>query len=122
MKYVLGFFVFLTTSMAPVPQEFIERHECRPKNEMSCIVEISLVCPPGYYDGCLSGETKNHQCVLSDVGPGCDLDMNLGCPENFEDGCLTGQTNIHTCVPSRGALCTHESILSCPSGFEDSCL
>lgn len=121
MKYFLGFFVLLTTSMAPIPEEFIKRHECRPKAEISCIVETSPICPPGYYDGCLTGETNKHQCVVSNDGPSCDLDMNMSCPENFEDGCRLGQTTIHTCVPIQGELCTDDAKLTCPSEFEDSC-
>lgn len=122
MKYFLGLFVFLTTSMAPVPDQFVDRHVCKAESSVSCIVETSLVCPPGYYDGCLSGETKNHQCLLSEEGPSCDMEMSLNCPENFEDGCLSGETTVHTCVPKSGELCSSAiESLSCPSGFEDSC-
>lgn len=121
MKYFLMASIFLSTSMAPVPGEFVERHLCRATEKVSCIVDTALVCPPGYYDGCLSGETKTHQCVMSDNGPSCELEMSLNCPENFEDGCLSDQTQIHTCVPTSGDLCSRELNFSCPSGFEDSC-
>src|SRR5690606_11919513 len=104
MKFIVGLFLFLTTSMSPLPEENYKVHECVPKKEISCVVDAYFICPPGYIDGCVTNETKKHQCVPLNEGPSCDLEMNINCPENFEDGCLSGSTRVHMCVPSRGPL------------------
>lgn len=122
MKLFLGLFVFLTTSMSPLPEEFVQSHQCVPKKEISCVVDTSYVCPPGYIDGCVTNETRQHECIPMNEGPSCEIEMKLNCPQNFEDGCLTGESDIHTCVPVVGPLCTENLRYSCPVGFEDSCL
>lgn len=121
MKLLLGMFVFLSTSMSPLPEEFVEVHQCEPKAELSCVVDTSFVCPPGYIDGCVTNETRTHECIPMNDGPSCELDIAINCPENFQDGCLTGETEQHLCVPVRGSLCKEGKTLSCPSGFVDSC-
>jgi hypothetical protein len=122
MKLFLGMFIFLITSMSPLPEEFVLTHQCVPEKEISCVVDTSFVCPPGYIDGCVTEETKKHECVLINEGPSCEVSMDLKCPENFEDGCLSGETDHHLCVPAQGQLCTENIDYSCPSGFVDSCL
>lgn len=122
MKFFLLLSVFLSASMTPVPEDHVSYRQCAPVDEVSCIVESYFLCPPGYLDGCLSGETKNHKCVLVQDGPTCETDFDLKCPENFEDGCLSGETQAHTCIPVKGKLCKESSELICPIGFEDSCL
>jgi hypothetical protein len=122
MKILLLLFVLLSSSMTQVPEEFVSRHQCVPRTDVSCVVDSYYICPPGYLDGCLTGETKHHKCVLQDEGPACELEITLNCPENFQDGCQTGETRTHTCVPVMGELCVASSALNCPIGFEDSCL
>ena len=121
MKFLAGLFYLVSTSMTPVPNSFIARHQCVPKVEVSCVVDLPLVCPPGYLDGCISQESPTHQCRPIMEGPDCDLQLGLNCPANFIDGCVTHETDIHFCVPIRGGRCTKEKLFSCPSGFEDSC-
>jgi hypothetical protein len=121
MKLLAGLFYLVATSMTPVPESMIERHRCVPKAEISCIVDLPLVCPPGYLDGCVTRETRTHQCLSVEEGPPCDLEMTLNCPRNFIDGCVTRETAVHFCVPVRGGLCRPGRSFSCPSGFEDSC-
>jgi hypothetical protein len=112
----------LTTSMAPVPDELIRRHQCRPVESVSCVVDLGLICPPGYLDGCLSNKTNLHRCIPEGRGPSCDLPMKLVCPKHFIDGCDSGETSTHLCVPQKKTLClkSHKPLI-CPSGFEDSC-
>jgi hypothetical protein len=122
MKLFLGLFVFLTTSMSPLPEEFVLSHQCAPVQEISCVVDTDYVCPPGYIDGCVTNETRKHECIPSQDEPSCDEKINLVCPKNFKDGCLTGESDTHLCLPSKGRLCTENLNYSCPSGFVDSCL
>lgn len=122
MKLFLGMFLFLTTSMSPLPEELIYSHQCVPRAEISCVVDTSFICPPGYIDGCITNETRKHECIPLGDGPSCEIDMAINCPKNFEDGCLSGDTDIHLCIPKKGPLCTENLKFSCPSGFEDSCL
>lgn len=121
MKFLAGLFYLVSTSMAPVPRSFTERHHCVPKAEVSCVVDLPFLCPPGYLDGCISGDESTHRCVLQEEGPGCDLQLSLHCPQHFIDGCITRETPVHSCVPIRGGRCTQGKEFSCPSGFEDSC-
>lgn len=122
MKLMLGLFVFLSTSMSPLPEEFVQTHQCVPQKEISCVVDTNFVCPPGYMDGCITNETSTHECLPVQEGPSCDLEISLKCPANFEDGCKSGETDVHMCIPSKGSLCTENLRYSCPSGFVDSCL
>lgn len=122
MKLFLGMFLFLTTSMSPLPEELIHSHQCVPRADISCVVDTSFICPPGYIDGCITNETRKHECIPLGDGPSCEIDMAINCPKNFEDGCLSGDTDIHLCIPKKGPLCTENLKFSCPSGFEDSCL
>ncbi len=121
MKFLAGIFYLASTSMTPVPNSFIGRHQCVPKAEVSCIVDLPFVCPPGYLDGCVSQNGHHHQCLPLEEGPGCDLQLALNCPPSFIDGCVTQETDIHLCVPIRGGRRTKGKFFSCPSGFEDSC-
>lgn len=93
---------------------------CIPVQEVQC-TERTLLCPSGYIDGCLTGESENHQCVLRTDGPSCDIPMNLSCPKNFQDGCLVNQTDTHECVPKKGPSCENDLKFSCPVGFQDTC-
>jgi len=122
MRLMLGLFLFASSSMNWVSEEFTSFHQCVPSENISCLVDTYFVCPPGYYDGCIDNRTQNHKCVRSENGPSCDFEMSLYCPKNFEDGCVSGVTSYHLCVPSKGSLCTHDIEHACPSGFEDSCL
>lgn len=108
--------------MTFVPHEHVSFQQCSPIEEVSCIVETSFLCPPGYLDGCLTGETRSHKCILVQDGPRCETAFDLNCPVNFEDGCLSGETATHACVPVKGKLCKESTELTCPIGFEDSCL
>lgn len=121
MKLFLGLFVFLTTSMSPLPEEMVQTHQCIAKREISCIVDTQFICPPGYIDGCITNETRKHECLPLDDGPSCEFQMDLNCPANFQDGCVTGESLTHMCVPVKGPLCTENLKFSCPSGFVDSC-
>jgi hypothetical protein len=96
-------------------------HQCLPKQTSTC-TKRALLCPPGYIDGCLSGETTEHQCVLNYDGPSCQVPMDLNCPKNFQDGCLTNQTDSHECIPKKGPSCEKEMKFSCPMNFKDACL
>lgn len=80
-----------------------------------------MVCPPGYLDGCISGETIKHEFLIQDTCPPCDIPLELNCPVNFKDACMTQELENHQCVPFEGKLCTQEEIISCPSEFVDSC-
>lgn len=123
MKILLGIFLILSISMSPVPEQMTDHHQCVSSGEISCIVDTPYVCPPGYIDGCISNETRTHQCLPDEnLAPTCDLEISINCPDNFEDGCLTGDTDYHLCVPRKGPLCGQGKTLTCPSGFDDSCL
>ena len=121
MKLVLALFLGLSSSMTRAPSELIKIHSCIPQSEISCIVENTMVCPPGYLDGCISGETITHECIIHDTGPSCDIPLKLNCPVNFKDACMTEELETHQCVPVEGQLCTQQEKISCPSGFVDSC-
>lgn len=122
MKFLIGLSLALSASMKPVPEEHVTYQRCIPLEGQSCLYDTPLVCPPGYLDGCVTGETSQHLCVPDNFGPSCELEMNVICPNNFQDGCLTGESEIHRCVPKKGKLCQDSAELSCPSGFVDSCL
>lgn len=122
MKILVILTMALSTSMTTVPEEYVARHECAPVAEVSCLYDTPLVCPPGYLDGCITGESAQHTCLLKQEGPSCNLEIQLNCPQNFQDGCLSGETKVHTCVPVRGELCQAGEELTCPAGFEDSCV
>lgn len=122
MKLLIGLSLALSASMKPVPKEHVTYQRCMPFIGQSCLYDTPLTCPPGYLDGCITGESSEHQCLSVAQGPSCELEMSLICPENFQDGCITGETEIHSCVPVKGKLCKESSELSCPSGFVDSCL
>jgi hypothetical protein len=121
MKIFLVIFTALVTSMTPVPDRHVAYHRCIPQKEISCIVETSFVCPPGYIDGCITKDTRKHECVLIEEGPSCEIEMDLKCPKNFHDGCLLGDTDYHLCIPDRGPLCSENIRFRCPSGFDDFC-
>lgn len=122
MKTILLISAFLATSMTSVPDEFVDRHQCLPQESVSCVVDLSLVCPPGYLDGCINEESRTHRCVPVNDGPLCSIPLKMACPENFIDGCDTGESDTHLCVPVKKDLCrVSQEMLQCPSGFEDAC-
>lgn len=122
MKSLLGLFMLFTASMSSLPEEFVNYHKCIPQSGLSCVVETTFICPPGYLDGCITRQTMNHECLPSGEVPSCKRSMDIHCPINFRDGCLDGETEEHLCVPVRGKLCTSSKNLICPSGFVDFCL
>lgn len=119
MKPTIIFLFLLNLSSFSYLKEDLS-HLCKPVVVEQCSDEI-LLCPAGYIDGCLSGETDQHQCVLKEEGPLCEVPMNLHCPKNFQDGCLVNQTDTHECVPKKGPSCAEESKFTCPIGFQDAC-
>lgn len=116
MKWM--FFFFCLSSLAFAKPS---NHMCKALTLASCELEVSLICPEGYIDGCLTGQTQRHRCVLAQHGPSCELDIAILCPQNFRDGCELGTTTTHDCVPVRGPDCRTDMIWECPSGFTDGC-
>lgn len=97
-------------------------HYCRPDTTtISCQLELALVCGQGYIDGCLSGSTRVHKCVLRNEGPACNLEIQILCPKGFRDGCEIGRTTRHQCVPVIGPRCDSGEEFVCPEGFQDTC-
>ena len=122
LNFIMGLFAILTASMTPLPEDMVESHQCIPQKKISCVVETPFVCPPGYLDGCITNQTRKHECLPLDDGPSCGLQIQLKCPKNFEDGCRSGATDYHLCIPSKGKLCSHNLKYSCPVGFVDFCV
>ncbi len=122
MRYAILIFYALSTSMVHVPDAYVASQTCTPLEGKACIVEMSFLCPPGYLDGCITGETKKHRCVPADGGPDCSFEFELHCAPEFIDGCLTGETTQHFCAPTKKGLCLDSQKLSCPVGFVDSCV
>jgi hypothetical protein len=96
-------------------------HFCKPQSFTSCRFDYALICPNGYVDGCLTGETSLHQCVSKNEGPLCELEIAILCPTHFRDGCELGTTSTHECVPVPGPSCDRNVKWECPSGFVDAC-
>ena len=97
-------------------------HFCRPNStNISCRLELVLVCGADFQDGCLTGQTSVHKCVLQPVGPSCREPVQLLCISGLKDGCDTGRSNRHQCVPYIGPSCDSDAEFSCPTGFQDTC-
>lgn len=98
------------------------RHFCQPdETNISCQLELALVCGAGYIDGCLNQTTQVHKCVLRNEGPSCDTPVQILCIQGFRDGCEIGRTTRHQCVPVTGPSCKSDEDWSCPEGFTDRC-
>ena len=119
MKYTFLFLFLLNVSSFSTLKDQTT-HQCVSKEEILCTND-SLICPPGYIDGCRTEETDHHKCVLKHDGPTCNVPMALNCPENFHDGCESNTTDTHECVPSKGYSCEDVIPYSCPMGFQDTC-
>lgn len=79
-----------TPSSAPTPQL------------SGCAQEIALSCEEGFVDGCLSGLTLEHVCVLegdTDKTP-CAQEIARVCPEGAMDACLRqpAVAETHLCI------------------------
>ena len=99
-----------------------KRHFCQPdESDISCRLELALVCGAGYIDGYLNQTTNVHKCVLKQEGPSCDLEVQILCPAGFRDGCEIGRTTRHQCVPVTGPACKEGGQWVCPDGFTDRC-
>lgn len=119
MKAIILFFIMTLLSATQALAK--QNHICRAQEFTSCRFEYALVCPNGYIDGCLTGETTKHQCVLKEEGPSCEFEIAILCPEHFRDGCEIGATDTHECVPVPGPSCSRNMRWNCPSGFIDAC-
>ena len=98
-------------------------HYCIPDStQISCQLELALVCGPHYKDGCLTGQTTVHSCVLQQSGEPCNRPVQLLCVSGLRDGCETGTTTTHQCVPYVGPTCESNAEFSCPGGFHDACV
>ena len=117
MKFFVVLVLILSTGAFAKPG----RHFCSPTiTGIPCQLELALICGDDYVDGCLTGQTTTHQCVLSNEGEPCDEDIQVRCPRDFRDGCNLGETTRHQCVPVEGPSCRVEPY-DCPEGFTDSC-
>lgn len=120
-----GLFVVLMLSVFTFNVSAFDKpnsHFCNPDStQISCQLELALVCGPSYQDGCLTGQTKVHKCVLRPSGELCNRPVQLLCVSGLRDGCETGRTTRHQCVPYTGPSCDSGESFSCPQGFHDSC-
>lgn len=97
-------------------------HYCMPvSTNISCQLELALVCGDGYIDGCLNQTTRVHKCVLKNEGASCNTPVQILCIQGFRDGCEIGRTTRHQCVPVTGPTCDSGEPFSCPEGFKDLC-
>jgi hypothetical protein len=119
IKYFISLLFLLNLSSFSSLKNHIS-HQCVSKESLYCSDNYFL-CPPGYIDGCLAGETDYHKCVLKHEGPSCEMAINLKCPENFHDGCESNSTQTHECIPQKGLACDEILPYFCPIGFEDAC-
>ena len=97
-------------------------HLCVPIEGHSCLKKSSFICPPDFYDGCLTSETQVHMCLPLERGISCAEKVHINCPDYFEDGCFSGTTAWHLCQPRPIRPCGELKKLNCPPGFMDSCL
>lgn len=119
MKALLGILLLLSSMAFAKPGG---HHYCRPDStNISCRLELALVCGDGYIDGCLTQETRVHRCVLKDEGESCATEIQILCPEGFRDGCEINRTSRHQCVPVKGEKCEEDHNFMCPEGFNDDC-
>jgi hypothetical protein len=97
-------------------------HYCQPdETNISCRLELALVCGGDYIDGCLTQATQVHKCVLRNEGASCDTPVQILCIQGFRDGCEIGRSTRHQCVPVNGPHCKSGEEWSCPEGFSDRC-
>ena len=99
-----------------------KRRQCIPVVGGSCLQKVNFICPPDYYDGCLTDESSVHQCFPKEKGISCQEDLTVKCPENFEDACLSKRSKWHLCKPLVFQTCEEGEELNCPPGFIDSCV
>lgn len=90
-------------------------------DELSCRIDLQILCPQGQIDGCVTGQTRTHQCVAASP-VSCAQDLQILCPPGFRDGCEMGQTTTHRCVRPNAVSCEIELQILCPAGFRDGCI
>lgn len=120
-----GFFAVVLLSLlsfAALAFEKPSSHYCMPNSsQISCQLELALVCGPNYKDGCLTGQSTVHKCILQPSGELCRVPVQLLCIAGLRDGCDTGKTTRHECVPYIGPTCDTNDGFTCPEGFHDTC-
>lgn len=122
MKTLMIALMMMSMSFLAHAEKDVRRHFCRPNStNISCQLELALVCGPGYVDGCLVAQTQTHSCVRVNEGPLCTEPVQILCVQGFRDACETGESNHHQCVPVKGPACKSGEAFDCPEGFTDDC-
>ena len=122
MKVIFAMVLFLFFSAGTSAWTKPGSHLCIPdRTEISCVRELALVCGLDYKDGCLTGESSVHRCMLQPMGADCNVPTQILCIPGFRDGCETGRTTRHQCVPFEGPACDSGESFTCPKGFHDAC-
>lgn len=122
MKSLLAILLFCGFNFSVSASEKPGSHFCLPNTtQISCQLELALVCGAGYKDGCLTRQSNVHKCVLQPNGSACSAPVQLLCISGLRDGCETGRSTRHQCLPYVGPLCDSGEAFSCPEGFLDTC-